>query len=68
MSARAVSVFTSVESAHSRPPDCRAPWNRRNEGWFMATTTSGSEATGEAISSSETATAQLAVPPRTSTP
>ena len=44
------------------------PWNRANDGWFMATTNSGSEATGEAISSSETTTVQLAVPPRTSTP
>ena len=34
----------------------------------MATTNSGADATGEAISSSETATVQLAVPPRTSTP
>ena len=34
----------------------------------MATRVSGSEATGEAISSSERVTVQLAVPPRISAP
>ena len=68
MSVRADSVCTSDELAQRRPPDCRVLWNLTKEGWFMAMTTSGDEATGEAISSSETATVQLAVPPRTSTP
>jgi len=68
MSLRADSVLTMDELAQSSPPAWRIPWKRAKEGWFMATTNSGSEATGEAISSSDTTTVQLAVPPRTSTP
>ncbi len=68
MSLLADSVLTRDELAQRRPPAWRMLWNLAKDGWFMATTNSGSEATGEAISSSETTTVQLAVPPRTSTP
>ncbi len=42
--------------------------NLTREGWLMTTMNSGDEATGDAISSLDMATVQLAVPPRTSAP
>ncbi len=68
MSPRAEETSTMEEFTRINPPDWRMLWNRAKDGWFMATINSGSDATGDAISSSPTATVQFAVPPLTSTP
>ena len=39
-----------------------------SDGWFIATSISGADATGEAISSSDMQRVQLAVPPRIAAP
>ena len=68
ISPREIAAPTKEELIKNSPPDWIMCWNFREEGWFMAMMNSGEEATGEAISSSEIATVQLAVPPRTSAP